>query len=290
MGYIYRNEALRPYQKSWRSYAHVKKLTFAPIICKGQLGALPKAPGCYDPQKKCCVKACGQYFNGEDVEAIRGLIHTNVGGPEGFKVRAHDVFNSFMVKPTGKSVCIPYFCNIVGCSRDRLYYKSQQTFGTARSTGDISVIAWFEKLKDVLDVIPNPDLKKSEEEKRRSPVDTKGDYDNDYDNEPFLKPKVIPIDEYQVHVSTKKQLWQMYLNDVSTLPTCYQGVSYQYFLRLWNKYFPNVKCRQYLRFAKCTTCQTLRDLKIGKGDLHSKVYKRIKDRKKRLKYIREQLE
>ena len=259
---MYRYGSRRFEQQSWRLYAHTTGRVLARIPCRGEVGARPKAPGPYreyEEGKTCCKRKCYTQFDESDRVAVRALVHTWVGGPNEFKARAAEVQATFLVLDDGRRCCTTFLCNVLGCWPNRLYNKSSKEFGGAKSACDISVIAWFEQLKSIMDIIPNPYLNNDQkeqkgdekEDKRRRPDDTRGDN--------VQKKKYI--EEYQIHCATKKQVWQLYLNDVSTWQGLYVGVSYSYFCTLWRKYFSNVKCRKYLRFSKCKECQRLRELR-----------------------------
>ena len=59
-------------------------------------------------------------------------------------------------------------------------------------------------------------------------------------------------------MATKKALYEMYLSDHELHPDIYCHASFDYFIKIWRNFYPNIKCRKFLRFSKCRKCQMYR--------------------------------
>jgi len=121
-----------------------------------------------------------------------------------------------------RPVCATAMCQIYTCSRTLLYpdKRPPQTRAEANvtsSTKNVSVCAWFDILKEGLDIMPDEEW-------------------------------------YQCSVPTKQMLYDMYLDDCKLHKKSFEECSIETFRKVWNRNFPNIKLRKYCRFAKCDFC------------------------------------
>lgn len=220
--------------KSWRVQVLLSNTRTYPYIrCRGDVDAKAGAPRRYDPTRQCCKKKhCYRAFEEETVQHMRSLVYQGRPSVDEFRRRVKEAHLNYLLVD-GYPCCVKFLTNVLGCSKDKLYYdRSQRVRIDRKAKGEIDTIAWFHEILPVLDAIPNPD-----------------------------NPQVP--EEYQIHVPRKKDVYNMYTADAELWPDIYSYICQQYFLKLWRKHFPQVKCRRYLRFPRCDVCVRQRAIKFS---------------------------
>jgi hypothetical protein len=122
----------------------------------------------------------------------------------------------------GTPFCVECQTVFWGCSRKKLYPDTGR-FGykTRESTKDVCVMAWFRAQLFCLDVDPEDGT-------------------------------------LTMPAARKKRVFEWYVEDVEQWPDCYVLCTERWFVYVWTDHFPHVKCRKWLRFAKCVECVELR--------------------------------
>ena len=128
------------------------------------------------------------------------------------------------LKVGDKRACVDCLKAVLDCPNNKLYTPQRSLSMTDTVPKDVSILSWFRSQLFCLDVDP-----------------TDGSF-------------TLPC-------ARKASVWKWYEEDANKHPTCYAHVSKSYFFGIWRQYYPNVKCRKWLRFAKCTTCVQLREKK-----------------------------
>jgi hypothetical protein len=253
------------------------------VKCKGEDGALPGAPRPFVPytgDKTCCKKKrCHLYFNIDDIEAVRFKLHNGVRNAQDWRDRLQSLSNQYLC-PNNQPPCVRFLMNVSGHSNQKMYGK---TYGAVMrdSTKDVSILAWFLSIIPMLDAIPNPSIvlndRQSDEEAREAEKERQRIMSQTREQRKLARQskqfKFWDYDEeYQVHVATKAALYKMYMSDHQEFPDIYSPVSRDYFFKIWKQFYPNIKCRKYLRFSKCTICQVQRLIQYNR-----KLPKRARD-------------
>lgn len=178
----------------------------------------------------CSKKRCCQQFQPYQVAAWRSHLMCMVPERSERGSVAHS-FQSSMLLPTGKPVCLAYCKWVMGLCNQNIYYK--RVGGNKKrdlSTKDVSVIAWFEALKDTLDRMPDCDM-------------------------------------YQVPAPYHSTVHDWYEEDVLSFPELYISCSPSHFRKSWLAFHKNIKLRKWLRFAKCGECERLREIRWNRATL-----------------------
>ena len=144
------------------------------------------------------------------------------GDSKGDAERIREYSETNLKAPDGKPFCVECMTVFWACSRNKLYPPAPKGASKEiKSPKEISVMAWFLAQLFCLDVDP-------EDGNRTMPA------------------------------AKQCRVWQWYMEDVARWPKCYLPVTRNWFEKCWAKNFPQVVCRKWLRFAKCTECVKLR--------------------------------
>jgi hypothetical protein len=178
-----------------------------------------------DPLHKCCESWCCRDFEQQDdprVVDARKPLYDAFMTPQQRKKALKANWNT--VKVGGHQVCSNMICRIYACTRSFIYPKdprgkqTQSESNRNRNRKAIAVCAWFEGLKEFLDIMPD-----------------QGGY-------------------FQVNLPRKRLVYKHYLDDCKLSPSVFFGCKSSYFYFLWRDHFPNIKIRKHCRFSKCCFC------------------------------------
>ena len=173
-----------------------------------------------------CNKHCLQYISHAAIVVARA--HLKGGNPKKRAKSMKDYANVNLLK-NGKRICTTCLTVVFACSRNKLYPPTSKAktaaflFRKPPSKVDISIMSWFEAQTFCLDCDPEDGT-------------------------------------LTVPAAKKSHVYKWYAEDVAKYPCCYEEASKSYFNKTWLRYFPFVKCRKWLRFAKCPKCVKLRDV------------------------------
>ena len=143
-------------------------------------------------------------------------------GEKGDAQRMREYSDANLRAPDDKPFCTECLTVFWACSRNKLYPPPAKCAPKERhSQKDISVMSWFLAQLFCLDVDP-------EDGKRTMPA------------------------------AKKCQVYEWYKEDVAKWPQCYAFATKRWFEKVWDNNFPNVVCRKWSRFAKCSDCVNLR--------------------------------
>ena len=183
-----------------------------------------------DPSFPCCKAKCMSNFPDEDdarvLQARRPLYEMALSADARRGKLRHN-WKTHLRHEAGRAVCLTCACRIYACSRSKLCPRpsrhienpgrSKGEANSARATKSVCISAWFQALKETLDIMP----------------------DTGY---------------YQLQVGRKFMLHENYMLDVARWPQIYKKCNKTYFYQVWRGSYPNVKLRKHCRFAKCEFC------------------------------------
>ena len=69
----------------------------------------------------------------------------------------------------------------------------------------------------------------------------------------------VPCNAYQIPHLKKKEVFAEYLSDCKLHPNLYLVCDESLFRKTWKTFYPTIKLRKYLKFAKCDVCVTSRE-------------------------------
>ena len=180
----------------------------------------------FSQKSPCCSKGtpCYLYFNHEVERWRREFLYNSTENDEVTRARLAAHRDSSKL-PCGKSYCVKFQSYWTGWHNEKIYGRKQNV-GPPRtshqSVKDVTVIAWFNIMKDCLEQMPD-----------------------------------API--YQLNAPLKKDVFNWYIEDTIRLPSIYPTVSESYFTKVWRENVPDVRLRRVLRFTKCKDCEQLRE-------------------------------
>ena len=230
------------------------------IPSRGNEGSFPRGPGPFDEKLEACSgdipglrckNSCWKHIPVSFVSRIRRfLFRAGWKDPGQFADRIHRLHNQYLMLPSGKPCCQRFAARACGISVTRFggchrYYRNRDR--VKRKTE--SVVAWFECMRPMLDVIPNP-----------TSTHCADSADSDSDDETGPR-SFASVTEYQLPTRNRKHAWQSYQQSVTDSPQSYEPVSFSFFNATWHQYYPNIRCRKYLKFSKCKRCIKYRTIK-----------------------------
>ena len=213
-----------------QTWAHPARLAVTNIDEDGVKTKLPKiAKECTGSQQCRCFYRCNRdnkgCFHGKTHDELHFFVDSVKGLKNpGYRRKVFEYADIHLTTAGGKRACVECLKAILDCSNKKLYPSTNPYVPTDNRAKDISILSWFRAQLFCLDVDP-----------------TDGTF-------------TFPC-------SLKREVWQWYIEDTKFHPDCYLDVSRTYFIAVWNDYYPNVKCRKWLRFAKCSICVQLRETK-----------------------------
>jgi len=174
--------------------------------------------------KHLCKKQCLAQTSHRDIAAARRFVHVD-DDKKGLSERMREYTDINLKRPDGHKFCVECQTVFWGCSRNKLYPPKPKAAlkGRRYSVLDVCIMAWFMAQLFCLDV---------------DPVDGT---------------RTMPA-------SRKRQVYDWYMEDAHRWPDCYQPTSMRWFMMVWATYYSHVKCRKWLRFAKCVICVSLRTI------------------------------
>lgn len=187
-----------------------------------------------DPRFKCCKRKCMSYFESEEDDRVldsRRPLYDTLVSTDTRRAQLRTNWRNTLRLDDGHAVCLTCACKIYACSRAMLcpqpsnkgvhmpgdIGRSKAESNAARATKSVCISAWFQVLKETLDIMP----------------------DTGY---------------YQLQHPRKGMVFDEYKLDAACWPALYQECDPSYFYQVWRESFPNVKLRKHCRFAKCDFC------------------------------------
>lgn len=110
------------------------------------------------------------------------------------------------------------------CSNNMLYKTPSGSSQIERADVRLSVLTWFNILKDSLDYLPNEHV-------------------------------------YQASAPRKRTMYNWYLADNARTPDIFKFSSKSYFMKVWREDCADIKLRKNLRFTKCSFCELQREIR-----------------------------
>ena len=181
------------------------------------------------PEQMCCKRRCCVYTSPVKVNELRQkLWGTTEYETDVLKEMIKQARSEELLQEDGRPCCVAFGNKAANVSNNFLYAETKDTAGIAtasKSRADTSIIAWFEELLPITDKMPD------------------GDW-------------------YLLSASTKKTVYEWYLEDCSLFPEIFVPCQVDWFCVTWNKYFGHkVRLRKHNRFTKCNECIDLRGIK-----------------------------
>ena len=184
--------------------------------------------GWADKNEACgCVRRCHEVYtidraNNDNVKTARlPLYDTTLTKPE-LCSKLKKNWQELLAMPTGQPVCVTMATRIFACSRSKLYpstkrrRRSRAEANSHRATKSVSIAAWFEALKKVVDIMPDHGW-------------------------------------YQLPQARKKHVWAQYQEDCANCDL-YTVCRPALFYKVWREQFSQFRLRKHCRFSKCTFC------------------------------------
>ena len=131
-------------------------------------------------------------------------------------------WQELLVMPNGQPVCVTMATRIFACSRSKLYpstkrrRRSRAEANSHRATKSVSIAAWFNALRKVVDIMPDHGW-------------------------------------YQLPQARKKHVWAQYQEDCANCDL-YTVCRPALFYKVWREQFSQFRLRKHCRFSKCTFC------------------------------------
>ena len=179
----------------------------------------------------CCKRQC--CFNTEE-SVVNQLRRDLWGGEhdlelEEIKDMVKQARTGALLQPDGKACCVHFARTAANVSNNFLYggvKSNTDAVGQSdKSRSDVAIIAWFESLLPIADKMPDEDW-------------------------------------YLLAASTKKTVFEWYLEDCEQFPMIFVPCQYEWFCTIWRQYYgKTVKLRRHCKFSKCDTCIRLREVK-----------------------------
>ena len=137
--------------------------------------------------------------------------------------RRTDYSTDNLKRADGKPFCVECRTVFWGVSRQKLFPQGDKCPMPRDSKKDVSVMAWMNAQLFCLDVDPEDGC-------------------------------------WTMPAARKKRVYDWYTEDVVKWPCCYCECTKRWFNQVWEDHFPFVRCRKWLRFAKCVDCVRWRTL------------------------------
>lgn len=176
----------------------------------------------------CCNRHCYSKIDSDRIGRYRGYV-AKLESSVDKRARIHELHQD-MVVDSGVC-CVSYLANCFSVSKTFLYYDGVTSKKMKECPKTLSVLIWFHELQKIADVMP--DAQKESSVKAPSAV-------------------------YQIPHAKKKDVYEEYLQSCKDHGDVYTIVSPSMFGKTWEAYYPGVKLRKYLKFAKCSYCTTNR--------------------------------
>lgn len=188
----------------------------------------------------CCSRNCFEQFSTAAIDEYRRCVQALPADQRRQRIKEYHSQNLLvsdgLADCSNKRTpcCMSYLLGCFSISRSWYYPPAETKRKDRDCPKTTSVLAWFLQVKETADIMPDAQSKEALEE-----------------------PEVV----YQIPQSKKNDVFLEYLDDCEKLPALYLPCDESLFLKVWREYFPNVKLRKYLRFAKCSFCTTNRELR-----------------------------
>jgi len=176
---------------------------------------------------RCQSRGCLQFISHQQIELARRFVKETTNPKK--RARSMQEYAKANLLRNGRQICAECMTVVFGVSRNKLYPQARKAKHAVEllkqtySEKDISVMSWFAAQTFCLDCDPE---------------------------DGFL---TIPA-------AKKATVYKWYCDDAEKWPCCYQKCAKSYFNFVWREYYKNIKCRKWLRFAKCAICVRLRDI------------------------------
>lgn len=177
--------------------------------------------------QQCCEKNCVRKYNTIQITTLRKKLWEKSRTDRIIFIQNASSANSNGSKRkyfiNHEKVCVQCFCVCYGISRRMLYAKTSIHHQPHRTRKTYeSIISFLRKYSSYGNNMPNSN-------------------------------------EIHLPYKSKKQLYEIYMENVESKPLEYVSSSYRYFNKVWNTTLRNVKVVQSIRFTKCGKCTRLKE-------------------------------
>ena len=185
----------------------------------------------YNTDSPCCNRGCHAIFNCELIDTYRATVNKHHKDIHRQRIKEYHEENLLV---DGKPCCIDFLLNCFDISKSWLYPSHNPTDRVEKCPKSISILAWFESLKESADIMPDAQIEVRVHD---------------------------PVAAYQIPHLKKNEVFKEYISDCKLFPGLYSECDESYFYKQWRNFYPNVKLRKYLKFAKCEVCVNCREIK-----------------------------